>query len=170
MHKPIEDGLEDLLSGRGTEQSKLLREHLAVCTECREEFAPLEEQMREINSLLHTLRPAEACDPAPGFYARVMDRIETQTPTSFWSVFLEPVFARRLVYASLALFLVLTSAMWRTGDTGTILNESNPVSLLAAEELPQANGADPRHDREVVLATFVSYGGDQGGGLQMSSD
>jgi len=170
MHQPIEDGLEDFLSGRGTAQSAQLRAHLEACAECRAEFAPFAAQLAEMNSLLHTLRPPEACDPAPGFYARVLDRIDAQRTSSFWSVFLEPVFARRLMYASLALFLLLTSAAWRTPDNGIVLNDSNPVTLLAGERLPAADGADPSHDREVVLATFVSLGGSQNGGLQLSSD
>jgi hypothetical protein len=45
-------------------------------------------------------------EPDPGFYARVMNRIETQAKPSVWSLFAESMFAKRLAYAS-ATFLVV---------------------------------------------------------------
>ena len=150
MHKAIVDGLEDYLAGRATAQAVVLQDHLASCPDCRGEV----KLAREQSGWLRTLRPAEAAEPAPGFYARVMDRIEAQSANSLWSVFLEPVFAKRLMYSSLALLVLFTSAVWQTGSEPS-LREGNPVSIMATFDLPAAPGEDARHDREVVLANLA---------------
>ena len=46
-------------------------------------------------------------EPRPGFYARVLERIEAQTPTSVFTLFFDSLFARRIAMASLALALLL---------------------------------------------------------------
>ena len=50
-------------------------------------------------------------EPGAGFYARVMNRIETQAKPSVWSLFGESMFAKRLAYAS-ATFLVLVGVVF----------------------------------------------------------
>jgi hypothetical protein len=168
MHQPIESGIEDYLTGRaGTENYRGFVAHLDACAECAAEVGLMKQQaewMRE-------LRPPADTEPSAGFYGRVMDRIEAQSAKSFWGVFLEPVFANRLALACLALFLVLTSAVWQTNPS-PVLHESNPVSILAAGEMPAATGADPSRDRTVVLTNFASYGSERGPAplLPVSSD
>ncbi len=152
MHRPFEDGLEDHLSGRAaSENLKQFEQHLAGCAECRAQA----EAMRAHQQLLNELRSPEMVDPAPGFYARVMERIETQKTGSFWSIFLESAFGMRLMYASLALFFVLGSAVWQMGGSPAI-DEANPVSIMAGSDLPAATGDDPGRDRTVVLTNLVS--------------
>ena len=168
MHQPIENGIEDYLTGRaGTENYRAFVTHLSVCAECATEVGLMKEQaewMRE-------LRPPADAEPSAGFYARVMDRIETQSAKSFWGIFLEPVFANRLALACLALFVVLSSAVWQT-DPSPVFQQNNPVSILAGEEMPAATGADPSRDRTVVLTNFASYGTERGPSplLPISSD
>ena len=153
MHQPIEDGLEDYLTGRAaTESYRGVVAHLAVCEEC----ATVVGLMKEQAGWMSELRAPADTEPSAGFYARVMDRIEAQSAKSFWGVFLEPVFGKRLALAALALFVVLSSAVWQT-DPSPVLHENNPVSLLASEEMPAANGADPSRDRTVVLTNLASY-------------
>lgn len=167
MHQPIEDGLEDFLSGKvESPRYQGLERHLAVCPECRDEVGGMMEQVQ----MLRTLRAPEAMDPNPGFYARVMERIEAQTANSFWSIFLEPAFGRRLMYASLALFVVLTSAVFQTNSESFNV-EGNPMTIMAAYDLPQASGEDPSHDREVVLVNLATYStGATAAALPVSSD
>jgi hypothetical protein len=57
--------------------------------------------------LFRTLRVREEVDPAPGFYARVIQRIEERAKESMWAAFLLSPFAKRLTYASLALAVML---------------------------------------------------------------
>ncbi len=167
MHQPIEDGLEDFLSGKvDSHRYQGLERHLSVCAECRDEVGQMVEQV----TLLRTLRAPADAEPAPGFYARVMDRIEAQSGNSFWSIFLEPAFGKRLMYASLALFVVLTSAVFQT-NSNSMATESDPMTIMAGYDLPQASGNDPRHDREVVLVNLATYStGATASALPVSSD
>ena len=168
MHKPIEDGLEDYLTGRaGTASYQGFVAHVAACVECAAEVGLMKQQaewMRE-------LRPPADSEPSPGFYARVIERIEAQTAKSFWGVFLEPVFGKRFALACLALFVLLSSAVWQT-DSSPILHQNNPVSILASEQMPAATGEDPTRDRTVVLTNLASFntGGSPATLLPVSSD
>jgi anti-sigma factor RsiW len=168
MHEPIEQGLEDFLAAPdGARRTEAFDRHLAACGECRTELA----QMREHQGLLREMRAPELEDPAPGFYARVMERIEAQAANSFWSILLEPSFGRRLMFASLALFVVLGSAVWQAGS-GPAIDEANPVQIMAGADLPAATGEDPGRDRAVVLTNLVSVseGGRAVESLPISSD
>ena len=100
MHRVVEENLEEVL--RGT--SAAAAAHLAECADCREEVGA----MRDQSALLRTLRArAEELEPRAGFYARVMERIEAQTPVSIWNLFFDSMFGRRIAMASLALALLL---------------------------------------------------------------
>jgi anti-sigma factor RsiW len=155
MHEPILDGLESYLSGRLTsDEHERFSAHLAQCSVCRQEV----EAFREHAEMIRLLRPAEQVDPAPGFYARVMERIESQTVPSLWTIFLEPVFGGRLMAASLGLFLVLAGAVWQAPQT-VVLGEHNPVAVLAASEMQPASGEDVQKDRNVVFVNLATYGG-----------
>ena len=64
-------------------------------------------------------------EPRPGFYARVMERIEAQTPTSVFTLFFDSLFGRRIAMASLALALllgvyVISSNRWREPQIAAI--------------------------------------------------
>ncbi len=168
MHRPIQDGLEDYLAGR-TDAAKLksFHEHLAICEPCREQVERLAGQAR----LIRTLRAPAAADPAPGFYARVIERIEAQRANSLWSIFLEPWMARRIAYASLCLLVLLGSAVLTTGPVADPAMAATPVAIMGGEPMPVADGSDPHHDRTVVLTTLAAFSGGVGGDtLPTSSD
>ena len=81
MHRLIQDHLEEVLAESNGEELGLAAKHLAECSECREEVSIL----RGHATMLRTLRAGdENLAPRPGFYARVMERIESQ-PASIWS-------------------------------------------------------------------------------------
>src|SRR5258708_709141 len=102
MHREIRNHVEDVLAGSKASPGS---EHSDQCQECRTEIRGRREQA----SLLRELRaPAEAeAVPRPGFYARVLERIEAQGPISIWNLFTESAFGRRIAVASLALALLL---------------------------------------------------------------
>ena len=103
MHSLVKERLEELLAVEGHRASDAgVEAHLAGCEACRREL----DSMRAQVALFKSLRPPTDAEPHPGFYACVMDRIETQRRPSFWGAFLEPGFSRRIVFASLV-FLVL---------------------------------------------------------------
>ena len=161
MNKPIVDSLEKYLSG------DLHGEELRRCEALLEAHPAERDQVlvfREQNELLRELRAPRELDPAPGFYARVMERIETQTASSIWAVFFEPFFARKLMYASLALFVVLTSAAV-TSTQHPAMHEAVPVEFVADSLLPPAPGENLEHDRQVVFASLAAFTGGEPAGL-----
>src|SRR4029077_8850571 len=139
MHREIRDHIEDVLRGGNT--LKYAREHLAQCGECRTEVQDMQEQ----TALIRELRAPEdfAADLRPGFYARVMERIEAEGPISIWNLFIESAFGRRIAVASLALALligvyVVTSE--RSAEDATLALQSQPVTIeqtiVAGEDAP----------------------------------
>ncbi len=157
MHQPILEGLETYLSGGG--DSALPREfkaHMAACQECRTEA----EAMREHALLLRALRAPADVEPRAGFYGRVMDRIDSQKGNSFWSEFLEPVFARRLM-ASTALLLVLLSGYFLSTGHNEAVFVTEPEAVLAAGDKPVVVMAEDQleqdQNRERVLVRLASY-------------
>src|SRR3954468_21573871 len=91
------------------------------------------DQMSEadLDRLLAELKAPEDVGPAPGFYARVMDRIESQRSNSIWSVFLEPIFGRRLALVSGLLMLLLGAALFVPStefDDGMMAKGSGSIS------------------------------------------
>jgi anti-sigma factor RsiW len=169
MHKPVEDGLEDYLSGRTASDSRAAFDaHLDECEECRELVGLLREQSELFGSLR---APEEEMSPAPGFYARVMDRIEAQSARSPWSIFIEPLFARRLVYASLAMAALLAFAAIRSPEEAAEVASVDAAVILGNIEsgpLVEAADENPRRDRDAVLVKLVTYG--SGPDLPISSD
>ncbi len=155
MHNIVREHLESYLEGRCTgSQMEMLQNHLAGCSECRD----LLEQIVETSHLFQVLKPQSSdLEPAPGFYARVMEKIETRQRSSFWSFLVDPVFGKRLVLASLALVLILGSFMAATLPE-QVETASAPEAILAAP--PAANAApaeNPDRDRDVILVELATY-------------
>ena len=97
MHQVVKDYLETYLgSSDGRQFPNQFSSHLETCEECRLEV----EQMRAQASLFTSLRSRIEIEPAAGFYARVLDRIDAQKPVSVWSALVESPFGRRLAFAS----------------------------------------------------------------------
>jgi len=159
MHDVIRNGLEGYLSRQmGPESLTAFRAHLEGCAACNEAVSAFERQ----SALIRSLRVSEEeVAPAAGFYARVMDRIDSQRPVSLWSVFLQPLFARRVLYASLALFLFLGSSVLWTGEKHDVLaNDANMVGVLAGfgphAETTSAATMDPDSAKDVVMDAVLS--------------
>lgn len=155
MHESVKSSLEEYLhSGRNAPG---VEEHLNECESCRKQV----QAMREQSGLLRGLKAPAELEPSPGFYARVMYRIETQARPSIWSLFGESQFAERLVYAS-AMFVLLLGALLITSAGNAT---SDAELILAGEQLPApvvVEQADPQTNREVILVNLATYqsGGD----------
>ncbi len=103
----------------------------------------------DLGLLLAELKAPAEVSPRAGFYARVMDRIESQRPRSIWSVFLEPLFGRRLVVASGVLMLVLGAALFVPGsemEDGIVAQGQTTLSIDT-----------PDQDKNAVLVNLVTY-------------
>jgi anti-sigma factor RsiW len=147
MHQPIKDGLEEYLRGAGKGPNpRDFEAHLEACQPCAQELRLLEAQALWLRLLQDS--DAANAEPGPGFYARVMDRIEQESPRSIWSILLQPAFGRRLAFASGALALVL----------GTYLVSTEPGEANAPDQqgvvISQLN---PSTDRDAVLVNLASY-------------
>lgn len=149
MHQPVREGLEGYLAG--APDAGMLR-HLNDCPECREAVAGLEFQ----SIVLRALRAPADLELPPGFYARVVDRIDLQKSGSFWNVFLEPIFARRLMYASAVLTVFLGIALF-TSPREDMAASSMPEQILAEENHPAAQLVDQEQDRNTVLVQLTTY-------------
>ena len=162
MHKPTLEGLEQYLAGRMTSSAaEACSRHLDQCVECRRIVAAMQAQCGMVRAL------RSEAEPSPGFYARVMDRIEAQAANSFWGAFLEPFFSRGFVYASLALMMVLTLAAVNVGG-GSPIHESVPVEMAVETSMPDAvEFGQPA--REVVFVNLASFGDGFGGGAAVTA-
>jgi len=167
MHREIRDHIEDVL--RGGDTLKHAREHLAQCDECRTEVQGMQEQ----TELIRELRAPEdfAADLRPGFYARVMERIEAEGPISIWNLFIESAFGRRIAVASLALALligvyVVTSE--RSAEDATVALQSQQQATMeqtfvAGEDAPAREitrvdqSQTDQSSEDAVLANLVTY-------------
>jgi anti-sigma factor RsiW len=155
MHQPIQDGLEDFLAGTADTVERLrIESHLRECAECRQEVA----SMRGMSDMFSSLRSADPPVPSPGFYARVTARIESEQPqSSLWEVFLEPMFGKRLAFASLLLMAMLgTVLMYR--ETEEYAASPSPEMILSAErDAAVMDSAPPLIDRDQMLFTLASH-------------
>jgi hypothetical protein len=129
----------------------------------------------QLTELLRTLRCPPDVAPRPGFYAKVMDRIESQQKSSIWSVFLEPVFSKRLAFASAALIVLMAVALFNAApqdevgilalDDGeapvVFMDENQAAPVLGVDALRAAPVALMNADqsRDIVLVDLVSYPG-----------
>jgi hypothetical protein len=93
------------------------------------------EAYRETAGMLHALQcPEDAPQPSANFYARIMERIEEERASnSFWSIFLNPQFSRRLVFASAALLVLLGVTLATTDSTNVGLFGTAAPELVEAQ-------------------------------------
>ena len=174
MHRIIRDHLEEVLAGPGAASEHPAGKHLAECEECRDAVAG----MREQAAVLRQWRAPET-DPRPGFYARVMERIEAQAPLSVWTLFFDSMFGRRIALASFALALLIgvyVVSSEQMSDPQIAVNDGLPQATLVShgfsdltQELPTAfpdgvfpGNAQPRMvtgapDQDAVLVNLVTY-------------
>ena len=152
MHNLVIDNLEAYLTGTAAEVDvHAVEQHLADCAPCRQEVSV----MRLQAELVRSLRAESEREPRPGMYMRVMEQIEQQRRSSFWNLFQEPLFAKRIVYASLTLLLLCGGYLFTLEDDSLIAGdrESTTISLEDQRQL----GEDPQRDREAVLVNLATY-------------
>ena len=147
MHEPIRDRLEDLLRNRGYQS---VAGHLADCAGCSSEL----DAMKQQSGLFGTLRGPEM-EPAAGFYARVMQRIEDSEIGSFWAFFVDSTFSRRLAYASLAVALVLGTYVISTESREQ--SRFNTLALNGRSHSDALVMGDQAEQRDAVLENFAVH-------------
>jgi len=152
MHQLIKDHLEDYLRDPGSQSiPREVHTHLASCSACAEETNFLGAQSR----LLRDALVANDVEPAPGFYARVMSRVEEREDDSIWAVLLEPAFGRRLAIACGTLALLLGTYLASTERSEHGIVQSGIV--MSDDRGANFDGAIQPHQRDAVLANLASY-------------
>ena len=165
MHQPIQDNLEDYLSGRlSGERLSAFEAQLRASAEDRAMVETCARQAKALRTLKTDV------EPSAGFYARVMERIEAQRGVSLWSLFLEPVFGKRLAFGALALFVLLSGVAFTSASDNAAVASTLPEQVLVYHEVESNSVADVQHDRGVVLATLASWDDSQASGLQFSAE
>lgn len=143
MHQLVEDHIEDLLAAPGLPPDHPAARHLEQCQDCGEMVSAMRAQSelfaewRLPDSLPGQF--SEDLEPAPGFYARVMDRIDQQRPLSVWDVFFESMIGRRLATVSLA-FAIVMGVFLVTSEQSAL--PAFPTSNVVAETYPMLPSAD----------------------------
>ena len=152
MHQPVMNHLESYLQGV---RNKELESHIAACPDCCEGVA----LMKEHSALLRTLSSPEVPELRPGFYGRVIARIESQAKPGFWSLLLDPTFGRRLVFGSLSLVILMSVYLVATEPTTNTVASSSPEMILSQPTLNnrQPIGANPQSDRDTVLVNLATF-------------
>ena len=163
MHGSTRDRLEELLAG-GVRQNAANAGsqgvhpepdgHVHGCLECSSEL----NTMREQAEWMRRLRPAAELEPAPGFYARVLQRIEDRAKRSIWYGLVYSPAGKRLAYASLSLALVLGLYVLAAEqmDRPAVTHRA-----VMQRTVPEVSGANtPAEQRDAVLVNFASYGAD----------
>jgi hypothetical protein len=145
------DSLEEYLAG--TAEPAVLRDieaHLKTCATCRDEIAG----MQQVSLWLGSLKVAQPVQPAPGFYARVMQQVGDRKPApTFSSLFaLDLAFGRRLAFTCLLTLAVLGSYLVtrESGEPAAL----SPEVVMAQQDAP---AADSSHAHEAMLATLNRY-------------
>jgi predicted anti-sigma-YlaC factor YlaD len=158
MHQPIRDNLEEYLKGSTQQVPQVFHAHLVACEECASELRLLETQA----NMLRSLRSDAGVGPSPGFYARVMERVEEQDRGSIWSVFLQPSFGRRLAIASATLVVLLGTYLVTTeaGDPSVALAPTivtDPVGGPASDAGAIQDSLQQQRRRDAVLVDLASF-------------
>ncbi len=161
MHRSIRDRLEDLLGAdlpAGSEANS--GAHLASCPECSAELTAMKAQ----SEMLRVLRASEQAEPAPGFYARVLQRIEERGDRSIWSVLIDSPFGMRLAYVSLTVAILLGSYVVAQESRDGHLRSENIVAQDMHYDAPVVG--DRAQQRDAVLENFATHHFDQAGMLR----
>ena len=141
---------KELIRDGWDKNSEALHSHLSSCRECSTEV----NAMRAHSALLQGLRAPEEAEPAAGFYARVLQRIEERAKQSIWAVFIYSPFAKRLTYASFALAVLLGSYV--VAEESRDGHLTAPVTMVAggAHFDPPVVGS-VAEQRDAVLENFA---------------
>jgi hypothetical protein len=153
MHREVRDRLEDILADAGgvAGNSSNDKRHLDECADCRTEISALRAQQR----LLRSLRLPEEAEPRAGFYARVIERIESQGAASIWSLFFDSPVGRGLAMASMVLALSL-GAYLVSSEHGSA-TQAGPAMSVPSFRQNSGEMLTGSPDRDAVFVNLVTY-------------
>ncbi len=150
MHAVVMESLEEYLSGvLEPAARRRIETHLNDCASCRAET----DGLMGVAHLFGALRN-EGCEPAPGFYARVMERIDAGAAPSIPGLFaFDLVFLRRLAFSCMLTLAVLGSVL--VSREVTYCGSFTPDAVLAQDSSAAASGSALAQDN--MLLTLTAY-------------
>ncbi len=124
--------------------------------------------MQAHSHTIRALRPDADMEPLPGFYARVLERIEQTRPSSFWNVLVESAFGPRLALASAVLAVLMGIALVTQPVSRPAPMQIDPASLTVVaggrEDVPapvlgasDEGGQDQDQVRNAVFVSLATY-------------
>jgi hypothetical protein len=154
MHREVRDKLEEILAGS---PNALCGRHLSECAECRAQVAAMREQRALLRSLRADDTPSGEGVPeqSAGFYARVMERIETQGVASIWSLFFDSPVGRGLAMASMVVALSL--GVYLVSSEHGAEPETTPLVMQPSSGGMLTGSPDAGLDANAVLVNLVTY-------------
>ena len=157
MDRRIEEMLEDYLHGSLTaeREAEFRRALESADAETRQMVAAFSQHAQLIRQAFRAPEVA----PAAGFYARVVERIDSQrvAVVSFWDAFLEPHFFKRLAFAALTLLMLLSVTMFTTPQVGLRLFFVRFASMPLGRWVTAMRLPDPRAEPRQIGST-ARYG------------
>jgi len=158
MHAVVMESLEEFLAGTlEPREQRLIEAHLGDCGACREEL----QGMEDLNLLFGSLRAETSeipedfgLEPAPAFYAGVMQRVEENRASPAWSNLfaLDPFWGRRLAVSCL-LALVAVSALLISNERA-YSSGPMPDAVMAEQNAPAFDSAPASESMLVTLANY----------------
>lgn len=161
MDRHIRDNLEDYMRG-AMEPGRLAEFERRLAASSDQERREIAAFRQHAEMIREAYCVSEEALPAPGFYGRVIQRIQSQRSTSIWTAFLEPQFSRRLAFASLALLMLMSLTMLTTGPEEQVaLDTTAPayhvMDAMAEQEPVPVFGENQEQDRNVILVNLATY-------------
>lgn len=151
MHAVVVESLEEFLAGTlEPVERRAIEAHLGGCVACRDEL----QAMEDMNLLFGSLRPREAVEPAPGFYARVMQQVEQPKAASGWGGFfaLDPTWGRRLAFS--CLLALVAMGTYLVSSERNYTSEPMPDAVMAQQDTPTFDSAPAPDSMLVTLANY----------------
>lgn len=153
MHGWIRDRVEELLGNK--RRSPMLpgevSVHVSECQECSSELAAMSAQA----DLLKILRAPEGLEPAAGFYARVMQRIEERAKESIWASVVYSPLSSRIAYAALTMTVLLGTYVVTAESRDGHLAGSSELAATVHYDVPVTG--DLAQQRNAVLQNFAVH-------------
>lgn len=156
MDRRIEELLEDHLRGSlAPAREAAFADALAAAdAETRRMIEAFEQHAQ----LLRGLRAPEDAAPAPGFYARVINRIEAQRVPSVWDSFVEPHYFKRLAFAALTLLMLLSVTVWTNPEPKATYASAPVVDIFGGPEpIDAMDASNQESNRDAILVNLATY-------------
>ena len=158
MHSILVEHLEGYLSGTlAPAERQQLEAHLAECGSCRMEWEALRQSSEWLREMVCPPPPAMDLEPAPGFYGRVIDRIEQDRSVPFWTLLVNTGFGRQVAFACLVLLALVGGLVLATDQTDYRAKHFRE-RILAIHPTPAPSprlGPNLERNRDAMLAALV---------------